>query len=83
VGGLAARDLWLDPELPELATVLVVVVAAVGRDALRPSPGPADAAADRRHALDERDQFGDVVAVAAGERPGERDPARVDEEVVL
>ena len=33
--GLAAGDLGLDPALPELAAVLVVVVAAVGGDAAR------------------------------------------------
>ena len=60
-----------------------MVVAAVS-DETRGAPtrttGQAD---DRRHRLDERDQLGDVVAVAARERPGERDPAGVDQEVVL
>jgi hypothetical protein len=81
--GLAAGDLWFDAALPELATVAVVVVAAVGGDAVGPSPPPADLAAHRRDAIDERDQLGDVVAVAARERPGERDAGRVDQEVVL
>jgi hypothetical protein len=38
---------------------------------------------DRRHAIHKRNQLGDVVTVATGERPGERDPCRVDEEVVF
>jgi hypothetical protein len=34
-------------------------------------------------ALDQRDELGDVVAVAAGNRPGERDPGRVYEQMML
>jgi hypothetical protein len=60
-----------------------VVVAAVGGDPLRPSARATDLAAYRWHALDERDQLRDVVAVAAGDRPGERDPGRVYEKVML
>jgi hypothetical protein len=60
-----------------------VVVAAVGDQAVGPSPRPPDRAADGGHTVEERDQLGDVVAVAAGEREGERDPGRVDEEMVL
>ena len=81
--GLTASDLGLDPADAELAPVLVVVVAAVGGDPLGPSPWPADLAAYRRDALDERDELRDVVAVAAGDRPGERDPGRVYEKVML
>ena len=83
VFGLAAGDLGLDRTLPEQPAVLVVVVAAVGDHPLGPAARAADAAADRRHTVDERDQLRDVVAVAAGDRPGERDPGRVDQEVVL
>lgn len=83
VSGLAAGDLRLDPSLPELAPVLVVVVAAVCGHSLGPPARAADLAAHRRDTLDERDQLGDVVAVATRERPGERDPGRVDQEVVL
>jgi hypothetical protein len=81
--GLAAGDLGLDPSSAELAPILVVVVAAVGGDPLRPPTRAADLAAYRRHALDQRDELGDVVAVAAGHRPGERDPGRVYEKVML
>ena len=83
VFGLTAGDLGFDSAGAELAPVLVVVVAAVGGDAVGPSTRPADLAAHRRHAVDERHELGDVVAVAAGDRPGERDPAAVYEEVVL
>jgi hypothetical protein len=83
VRGLAAGDHRFDPSLPDEAAVFVVVVAAVGEQRLGSSSGPADPAADRRDAVEEVEQLGDVVAVAAGERPGERDPAAVYEEVVL
>ncbi len=81
--GLAAGDLGRDPALAEFAPVGGVVVAAVGGQALGSVSRPADTAAYRRDAFEEWDQLGDVVAVAAGDRPGERDPGRVDQEVVL
>jgi hypothetical protein len=81
--GLAASDLGLDPSGAQLTPVLVVVVAAVGRDLVRSTARSTDLAADRRHPLEQRDQLGDVVAVAAGERPGEWEPGRVYEKVML
>jgi hypothetical protein len=79
VCGLAAGDLGLDPAGAEFTPVLVVVVASVGGDLLGPTAGSSDLAPDGRDALDQRDELGDVVAVAAGDRPGERDPGRVYE----
>ena len=81
--GLATRDLRFDPTGAELTAVLVMVVAAVGDDPVGAAAWPTDLAAHRRDALDERDQLGDVVAVAAGDRPGKRDPGRVYEKVML
>ncbi len=81
--GLAAGDLGSDPELAQLAAVLVVVVATVGRDPVWPAAGATDSAAHRWYPVDERDQLGDVVAVAAGHCPGQRDPGRVYEKVML
>jgi hypothetical protein len=83
VFGFAAGDLRCDPALAELAAVGRVVVAAVCGQARGPSPRPADTSAYRRHRIDQRDQLRDVVAVAACDRPGERDPARVYEKVML
>jgi hypothetical protein len=60
-----------------------VVVAAVGADAVGSAARPADLAAHRRNPLDQRQELGDVVAVAAGDCPGERDPGRVYEKVML
>ncbi len=81
--GLAAGDLRPDPTLAQLPVVGGEVVAAVGGQAFGAASWPADAAAYRRDALEQRDQLRDVVAVAARDRPGERDPRRVDQEVVL
>jgi hypothetical protein len=80
---LTSRDHRLDASLPDKPAVLVVVVAAVGDHAVGPSPGPPGATANRRHAVEQFEQLGDVVAVAAGERPGERDAAAVYEQMLL
>lgn len=81
--GLAARDLRCDAALAELAAAAVVVVATVGADTIGSAARSADLAGYRRDAIDERDQLAAVVAVAAREPPGERDPGRVDEQMVL
>jgi hypothetical protein len=80
---LAACDQRLDATLAHETAVLIVVVAAVGDDAVGSSPGPTGATANGRHAVEQFEQLGDVVAVAAGERPGERDAAAVYEEMLL
>ena len=81
--GLAAGDLRGDPASAQLTAVLVVVIATICRDSVGPSPRPSDLAPDGRHTVDERDQLGDVMAVAAGDRPGKRDPRRVYEKMML
>jgi hypothetical protein len=60
-----------------------VVVAAVGGDPVGASARPANLAAHGWYPLDKRDELGDVVAVAAGDRPRERDPGRVYKQVML
>ena len=76
---LAASDDRLDSAFPDEPTVLVVVVAAVGDQRPRPALRPADAAADRWYAVEQLEQLGDVVAVAAGDSPGEWDATAVYE----
>ena len=76
--GLAAGDLGPDPALTQLMPVLVMVVAAVGGDQLGPPARAADDTPHRRYPLEKRDQLGNVVAVATGQSPGERDPGRID-----
>ena len=83
VSALAACDHRPDAELRDEATVLVVVVAAVGKQLLRPSSGATAAPAHGWNAVEQLEQLRHVVAVRAGQRPGEREPTAVDEQVVL
>ena len=83
VSALAACDHRPDAELRDEATVLVVVVAAVGKQLLRPSSGATAAPAHGWNAVEQLEQLRHVVAVRAGQRPGERDAAGVDEQMVL
>jgi hypothetical protein len=83
VGHAAAGDAWGAAAGAQQAPVLVVVVAAVGEQLPRPSAGPAAPAPDRWHGLDQRDELGDVVAVAAGEGDGQGYAAGVADQVVL
>ena len=81
--GLATRDLGGDPALAELTPLRLVVVSTVGGDPVWSPAWSPNATTNRRNPIEQRDQLGDVVAIAARERPGERDSRRVDEEVVL
>jgi len=85
VGGAPSCDPVGDSSRPQDAPVLVVVIAAVGKDKIGLSPRSADLAGDRApmQVLKERHQLGDVVAVAAGERDGQWDPRGVHEQMVL
>jgi hypothetical protein len=81
--GLAASDDWLHAPLPDEPPALVVVVAAVGDQRPRSASWATDPATDGRHSVEKLEQLRDVVAVALGERPGEKDPAAVYQQVVL
>src|SRR5687768_13133775 len=67
VGDAAAGDPRSDAASAQPAAVDVVVVAAVGEQLPRSTARAPAPAADRWHRLDQRDQLGDVVAVAAGQ----------------
>lgn len=83
VFGLAAGDAARDAALAQAAAVFLVVVATIGDDQIGPSARSPGAALDRWDAVEQRLELGDVVAVGAGQHPGERDAVGVDEEVVL
>jgi len=53
VVGLAARDDRFDAAAPDQAAVLVVVVAAIGKQRARSLPRAARAAAHRRHPIEQ------------------------------
>lgn len=85
VRAAAAGDDGRDPECSEQAAVLVVVMAAVGEQAIGLLARPSELAGDRPtvQILEQRDQLGDVVAIAAGEADRKRNAAGVDEQMVL
>jgi len=58
----APGDQGLDAPSPELAAVLVVVIAPVGKQPIGASP-----LGERREAIDQGQELGDVVAVPAGQ----------------
>ena len=83
VAAPATRDQRPHAPAPELAAVLVVVITAVGEQLVGALSGAAALAAQRPEPVHEREQLGDVVAMAAGQRRGQRDPRRVGQQVVL
>lgn len=80
---VAVREHRSDPKLAERSPMSVGAVAAVAEQRLGAPPRPAGDTSNGRHSLKQRQQLGDVVAVAAGQRPGERCSLRVGQEVVL
>ena len=82
-GDPAAGDPRGDAPGAQPSTVDVVVVAAVGEQLPRLASWPATQTADRRNGIQQRDQLGDVVAVAAGQRDRQRDAAGVADQMML
>ncbi len=82
---LAVRlgDLRLDATPSEFAATLARVVGTVAEELAWPAAGPPAPTAHGRDRIDERDQLGDVVTVAAGQRDGERAAAPASDQVVL
>lgn len=79
----APGDQGLDAPSPELATVLVVVIAPVGEESIGALAGTTDLARARRDAVDQGQELGDVVAIAAGQGNRQRQPAGVGQQVML
>src|SRR6185369_13676569 len=67
----------------EPAAVGVVVVGPVREQIMGAPSWPTSAAADQRDRLDERQELGDVVAVAAGHEGRERDTCGVGDHMVF
>jgi hypothetical protein len=80
--GLAACDDRLHPSLSQLATVPVVVIAAIGEQAIRSPAGPTDLAGHRSHRIHQGQQLGDVVAVATGQGDRQRHAGGIGDQVV-
>src|SRR5690606_16538330 len=83
VCGAAAGDAGTDAFGVHPPAMAVVVVAAVGVDGLWASSGPPASSPYRWDGVDQRDELGDVVAVAAGEADGQRDARALGDHVVF
>jgi hypothetical protein len=81
--GLASGDDRLDPAGPQLAAVLVVVIATIGDHLLGALAWSADLPGNRANSINQRQKLGDVVAMAAGQADRKRDAVTVDYQVVL
>lgn len=81
--GATSCDHRLHTKGPDEAAVLVVVVAAVTEHDVWAAPGTAGLAPHRWNGFEQRNELGDVVAIAAGEGDGERDAGGVGDQVVL
>lgn len=80
---LRPGDPRLDATAAQLAAAFARMVGAIAVETPRSAPRTAATTAHGRDRVDERDQLGDVVAVAAGERAGKRRPAATREQVVF
>lgn len=83
VGHATSGDHRSDAALPQQAAVLVEVVAPVGIQVPRLTARSPSQPPDRRNRIEQRQELGDVVAVAAGEGDGERGSVPVNYQVVL
>ena len=81
--GLAAGNDRCDPSLSQLPAVALGVVAAVAEELVGSAARSTEDAAHGRHSVEQWDQLGNVVTVAASEREGKRGAALVDDQVVL
>jgi hypothetical protein len=79
----APGDQGLDASGPELATVLVMVIAPVGEQPVGAVARATDLAGDRHYAIEQGQELGDVVAVPACESDRQRQAAGVGQQVVL
>ncbi len=72
-----------DPAGAELAAVLVVVIAAVGEDAVGLATRPADLSHDRVLAaqIDQRQKLGDIVTVPGADADRQQNAPRVSQRV--
>src|SRR5256885_2177607 len=81
--GSALGDLRSDPDVPQLVAVFGEIVGAVGVERIGPSARVSAPAAHRRDRLDQREELGDVVDVAAGQAERHRNTATLGDYVVL
>jgi hypothetical protein len=81
--GVAPGDHGLHATRPQLTAVLVVVIAAVGEEPLSALARTSRLTGDGTYSVDQRQQLGDVVAIAASQADRERNPIGVGDQMVL
>ncbi len=81
--GGAPRDHRLHTAAPQVAAVLVVVVAAVGDHLVRALARPAAFARNGTEAIDEREQLRHVVAISAGQLDAQWQLVKVHDQVMF
>lgn len=83
VGGPALGELAGDAAPRQFIAMRLRIVPAIALDQPGFADRPADAATDRRHGLDQRQQLRDVVSVRRRQRRAERNPLGVGENMML
>ena len=83
VVGAPLGELRPDATTVEHVTVGLGVVGAVPLDQRRLPHRPARPAPQRRHGVDQGEQFRDVIPIGGGQRRDERNPVRVGENMML
>ena len=85
VPGAASGDDGCDATGSQQAAILVVVIAAIREDSVGFLPGSPTLAGHGPcvQVVQQRDQLGDVVAVAGGECDGQRNAGRIHQQVVF
>lgn len=83
VGDAPSGDHGFDAAFPQQAAVLVEVVAPVAVQTPGFAAWPSPSSPDRRDRVEQGQELGDVVSVAASERDGDWGSVAVDDQVVL
>ena len=83
VWGPALRQLGPHPTPMQLVPMALGIVTAVALDTRGLMAGPAGPAAQDRKRIDQRQQFGDVIAVGGGQARDNRNPLGVGENVMF
>lgn len=79
----AAGNRRHDASIADLVTVDLVVIVTVRKHGVGLAARTPDTAADRRDGVEQGQQLGDVITVAAGQQDRERGAVPVGDQVVL
>ena len=83
VFGIAPRDQRHDATLGEFLPMRVGIIRPIRQEFSRPLHGASNLAGNRWDGIYQRDQLGDIVAVAPCQRRGQRNAVGIGDEVML